>query len=109
MSKKELIVPMFILGCVAVLFSMPDDSFGQSPADCQAYAKRVQSDSGRVIGGAGRGAARGAAFGAIVGDSDSAGKGAALGATVGGVRRSARRNDVYQRAYDDCIAGRVQF
>ena len=37
MSKKELIVPLFLFGCVAVLFSMPDDSFGQSPADCQAY------------------------------------------------------------------------
>ena len=109
MSKKELIVPLFLLGCVAALFSMPEDSFGQSPADCQAYAKRVQSDSGSVIGGTGRGAARGAAFGAIVGDSDSTRKGAALGAAVGGVRRSARRNGVYQQAYDNCMAGKVQF
>jgi len=44
MSKKELIVPLFLFGCVAVLFSMLEYSFGQSPADCQAYAKRVQAD-----------------------------------------------------------------
>lgn len=109
MSKTKLIVPMVLFGCVAILFSAPENSFGQSPADCQAYAKRVQADSGSVIGGAGRGAARGAVFGAIVGDDDSAGKGAALGAAVGGVRRSAQRNDVYRRAYDDCMAGRVKF
>ena len=77
-----------------------------SPADCQAYAKRVEMDSGSIAGGMGRGAVRGAAFGAIVGDNRKAARrGAALGAIGGGLRRNAARNDAYRRAYDSCMAG----
>lgn len=77
-----------------------------SPADCQAYAKRVEMDSGSVTGGMGRGAVRGAAFGAIVGDSSkSAKRGAALGAVGGGLRRNAASNNAYKQAYDSCMAG----
>jgi len=91
------------------LFFLPEPVFAQSPADCQAYAKRVEMDSGSMLGGVARGAARGAVFGAIIGDSKHAKRGAALGAAVGGVRRGAARSATYKRAYDDCMAGRVKW
>jgi len=90
------------------LLSLTANSFAQSPSDCQAYAKRVQMDSGSMLGGAARGAARGAIFGGIIGDSEHAKRGAALGAVVGGTRRAVGRNEVYKRAYDDCMAGNVK-
>ena len=94
---------------VAVLLSVPVAAMANSPSDCEAYAKRIEMDSGSIAGGAGRGALRGAAFGAIVGDSSkSARRGAALGGIAGGVRRSVAKSDSYRRAYDNCIAGGVQ-
>lgn len=92
----------------AALLLLPVSGLAQapSPADCQAYAQRVEMDSGSVGGGMGRGAVRGAAFGAIVGDNRKAARrGAALGAIGGGLRRNAARNDAYRRAYDSCMAG----
>lgn len=81
-----------------------------SPADCEAYAKRVEADSRSVAGSAGRGALGGAAFGVIVGDSSkAAGRGAVIGGIVGGVSRGVKKNEAYKRAYDDCMAGRVKF
>lgn len=101
--KKRLV----LLGAL-LLIPLSGQTQAGSAADCQAYAKRVEMDSGSVAGGAGRGALRGAAFGAIVGDSSkSARKGAALGAVGGGLRRNAAKNDAYKRAYDSCMAGNV--
>lgn len=109
MSKIVAIVPLVILIAVVGLLSLPVNSFGQSPLDCEAYAKRVEMDSGSMLGGAARGAARGAIFGGIIGGSKEAKRGAALGAAVGGIQRAAGRSEVYKRAYDDCMAGRVKW
>jgi len=80
---------------------------GMSPADCAAIADREARDERTVLGGAARSATRGAVFGAIVGDSGkSARRGAALGAVVGGTRSAVRKNEIYERVYDDCMRGR---
>lgn len=97
---------------LGALLTLPVTGFAAtpSPADCQAYAKRVEMDAGSTAGGAGRGAVRGAAFGAIVGgDSKSTGRGAALGMLVGGARNSAAQSSAYKNAYDSCMAGHVKF
>jgi len=77
-----------------------------SPADCAAMADREARDERTVLGGAARSATRGAVFGAIVGNRESARRGAALGAVVGGTRSAVRRNEIYERVYDDCMRGR---
>ena len=108
-ARQVRLNQVVVTGCL-LLWSVVGFAAAPSPADCEAYAKRVEMDSGSVAGGMGRGALRGAAFGAIVGDSGkSARKGAALGAVVGGVRRNAASNDSYKRAYDNCMAGNVKF
>jgi hypothetical protein len=109
MLRNAVLLPLTLLVIASGLFAVPEVGFAQSPADCEAYAKRVAMDSGSMLGGAARGAARGAIFGGIIGDSDHAKRGAALGAAVGGVRRGAARNQTYKRAYDDCMAGRVKW
>jgi len=78
-----------------------------SPADCAAMADRAVRDESTVLGGAARSATRGAILGAIVGDSSkSARRGAALGAVVGGTRGAVKKNETYERVYDDCMRGR---
>jgi hypothetical protein len=109
MLKVKWILPFVILGLALAWFATPEACFANSPADCQAYAKRVEMDSGSMLGGAARGAARGAIFGAIIGDSKHAKRGAGLGAIVGGTRTAVGKSEVYRRAYDDCMAGRVKF
>ena len=107
---EQLVSKRWVLLGALLLYPLTGLAQTPSPADCQAYAKRVEMDSGSVAGGMGRGAMRGAAFGAIVGDSSSsARKGAALGAAAGGLRKNAANNDAYKRAYDSCMAGNVNF
>lgn len=101
---------MTSLLAACALLSWPLASSAASPADCQAYATRVQAGTGSVAGSAGRGALRGAAFGAIVGDtSKAARRGAALGGVAGGVRSGVTKNEVYKQAFDSCMAGHVKF
>lgn len=109
MHRIVPVLPLVLLFMAIGLLSLPEICVAQSPADCQAYAKRVEMDSGSMLGGAARGAARGAIFGGIIGGSKHAKRGAALGAAVGGVRRGAARSATYKRAYDDCMAGRVKW
>ncbi len=98
-----------LVGALAIL-PVAGFAASPSPADCQAYAKRVEMDAGSTAGGVAGGALRGAAFGAIVGDSSkAAGRGAALGGILGGVRNNASQSNAYKNAYDNCMAGRVQF
>lgn len=100
----------WMLVVVLVLFSMTGYAATPSPADCQAYAKRVEMDAGSGGAGLVGGALGGAAFGAIVGDSSkAAGRGALLGGILGGVRNNASQSNAYKNAYDNCMAGRVQF
>jgi hypothetical protein len=105
-SVERLVKTRFVLPFALLLLAMGGLAQAASPADCQAYAERVEMDSGSVAGGMGRGAVRGAAFGAIVGDNRKAARrGAAFGAIGGGLRRNAARNEVYRQAYDSCMAG----
>jgi uncharacterized protein YcfJ len=80
----------------------------QSAADCAARADRAARDSSGVLGGAVAGGAGGALFGAIVSDKSSKGakRGAALGAVVGGASGAYKKDQIYKRVYDDCMAGR---
>ena len=76
-------------------------------ADCEAYARQVERNQGRVLGGAGRGAVRGAALGAVLGDnSESARRGAKLGAVAGGLRRAGERRRAFDQAYAECMRDR---
>ena len=93
-------------GLFAVLLAISPSGFAQSAADCAAHADRVSRDAASTGAGVAGGAAGGALFGAIVGDSSRAAKrGAVLGGALGGVRNSSRKEDVYKRAYDQCMAG----
>ncbi len=71
--RTQIVLPVALL-------SLPVSGLAgeRSPAACQAYASRVEMDSGSIAGGAGRGAVRGAAFGAIVGDSSKSAIGGPL-------------------------------
>jgi hypothetical protein len=109
MLRIGIVMPLIILALSVCLHGFSGTVQAQSPADCQAYAKRVEMDSGSMLGGAARGAARGALFGAIVGGSKETKRGAALGAAVGGTRTAVGKSEVYKRAYDDCMAGRVKW
>lgn len=81
-----------------------------SPSDCDAYARNyAQNYSGSALGGAVRSGAKGALFGAIVGNKKSAKKGAILGGVVGGTRNAVNREQVRNRAYNDCMSGRVRW
>jgi hypothetical protein len=110
MVKKKLIWSLMLFSFTLFVFATVEIVPAQSPADCDAYARNEANRSGSVVGGAAVGALGGAGFGAIVGDSSKAAKrGAALGAVVGGVRNAGAKNSVHQRAYDDCMSGRVRF
>lgn len=103
LSRQALVIAMVLTSSTAAMAQK------MSPADCAAVADRAARDQRSVMGGAARSATKGAIFGAIVGDSGrSAGRGAALGAIVGGTRSAAARNDIYERAYDDCMRGRYR-
>jgi hypothetical protein len=108
--QKTLIWPLILFSLTVFVLATMGTVHAQSPADCDAYARNEASRSGSMLGGAARGAVGGAAFGAIVGDSSKAAKrGAALGGVVGGARQAASQNNIHQRAYDDCMAGRVNW
>ena len=111
MVKKKLIWSLMLFSFTLFVFATVEIVPAQSPADCDAYARNEANRStGSALGGAVVGGAGGAAFGAIVGDSSKAAKrGAALGAVVGGVSQASKKNSVQQRAYDDCMAGRVKW
>jgi len=89
-----------------MMVDMP--AHAQSAADCAARADRAARDSSGVLGGAVAGGAGGALFGAIVSDKSSKGakRGAALGAVVGGASGAYKKDQIYKRVYDDCMAGR---
>ena len=96
---------IFVLG-TAVLVAGPVHA--QSAADCAARADRASRDSSGFLGGAVAGGSGGALFGAIVSDKSSKGakRGAALGAVVGGASGAHKKEQIYKRVYDDCMAGR---
>jgi outer membrane lipoprotein SlyB len=111
--KKKLVWFLMLFSFTVLVFATVKTVPAQSPspADCDAYARNEANRStGSALGGAVVGGAGGAAFGAIVGDSSKAAKrGAALGAVVGGVSQASKKNSVQQRAYDDCMSGRVKW
>ena len=84
----------------------------QDMADCRQIANQASGGTasetavGVGVGGL-LGAASGAAIGAIAGN---AGKGAAIGATAGaiggGAKQGIQAEDVYKRAYSNCLKNR---
>ena len=108
-----------LLGIFIIVIVFAQTAFTQNyqkrsrptPADCDAYARNyAERYSGSILGGAAKGAVGGAIFGAIIGDSSkTTRRGAALGAVAGGVKRGVNSNELRRRAYDDCMAGMVQW
>ena len=99
---------LWAIAVMAMTFALTPLAHAQSEADCAARADRAARDSGGTMGGAVRGAAGGALIGAIIGNSKSTKRGAALGAIIGGARSANRKNNVYKRVYDDCMAHRYR-
>lgn len=102
MQQRPMLLIVLVAAAVA---NLPTAHAGRA-ADCAARADRASRNSGTVIGGAARGAVRGAIVGSIVGDSrKSKRRGARLGAIAGTARTAQRKNNAYERVYDDCMAG----
>ena len=59
MKRIKWVSALALLGMALALPALPEMCSAQtpSPSDCEAYAKRVQMDSGSMLGGAARGAA----------------------------------------------------
>ncbi|WP_136808269.1 hypothetical protein [Desulfosediminicola flagellatus] len=107
MRSKNSISTFFAFVVVAATFLIIQPAHARSQADCAAHADRVARDSTGIMGGAARGAAGGALFGAIVGgNSKGTKRGAALGTVVGGAGGAYNRDEIYKRAYDDCMRGK---
>ena len=88
------------------------DRLGRDEAECRDLAYRASGGTheerakGALIGGA-LGAAAGAAIGAAVGDPGTgAAIGAATGGMTGGTAMGVRAEEIYQRAFADCMRGR---
>lgn len=84
----------------------------RSDRDPVSYCERVARDEasrvrGGVVGGAIEGAIGGAIIGGILGGRRGARRasraGGALGAIGGGVEQERRREEVYNREFDDCM------
>lgn len=79
---------------------------------CDAYARDFAASQnnagGEVLGGAMAGALGGAIIGSLAGGRRGAGTGALIGTGVGAfggaANSSARQNDAYMAAYNDCMA-----
>lgn len=103
------------LACGATLFAfapLPRAHAEPSAAVCTQYANNyVQNNNnrGQLIGGAARGSAAGAGVGLIFGVPLAGGVvGAGLGAIGGGSRKSESGRILFEDAFIDCMAGRVQ-
>ena len=91
---------------VLLAFSMSLPAQAQSAADCAARADRAERDSNSTTRGVVGGAAGGAIVGGLVNNSRGAKRGAVAGGVIGGARGKSKKNNVYKRVYDDCMAGR---
>ena len=101
-----------LLSAVLLLSLVEAASAAPSAMACDSYARNYSENSsrqGQVLRGAAVGSLLGLGIGAIAGAS---GVGAAVGAGVGmiggGARRQATAQRMYDAAYQDCMAGRVQ-
>lgn len=114
MKQAKLVYPLLLGGLLLWVYAGVPVADTQnkrpSPADCDAYARNYAQRGGApVLGNAARGAGGGALFGAIIGGGKGAKRGAALGGAVGAVKGGVEKNQNYNRAYDDCMAGRVKW
>jgi hypothetical protein len=112
-SKGDPMNRLLFSGTVLALSLLAGAARAQSDAYCYDYAEsqasRVGRGNGEIMGNAARGAVRGGLFGAMVGDAGmGAAAGAAIGVLGGGALRSSRSDVVFERAYNDCMSGRVQ-
>jgi BA14K-like protein/Glycine zipper len=96
---------------LAMLASETAYAQGVNPR-CDAYARDFaasqNSGGAEVVGGAMAGALGGAIIGSLAGGRRGAGTGALIGTGVGAIggaaNNSARQNDAYWAAYNDCMA-----
>jgi len=84
----------------------------QSAVVCDGYARQYsenKSRQGQVLGGGAVGSLLGAGIGlAFGGPAAGAAIGGALGMVSGGAKRSQAANQLYNAAYQDCMAGRTR-
>lgn len=97
-DNKSKYLPAILATVLAVGMAAPVHA--QSEADCA-----VRDSNSTVRRGVG-GAAAGAVVGGLVNNSKGARRGAVAGGAVGAVSGSSKKNDLYKRVYDDCMAGR---
>jgi len=117
MSTQRIFFAGALLLATGLMVSNPAQAqrgYGyQSHGSCSDYAAdtvRRYGKRGRAVGGAVGGAIGGAVVGRIIGGKRTARRGAALGGLVGAIRGGSRQrrenDDIYDRAYDDCMRGR---
>ena len=89
-----------------------ENAKAQSATVCDAYARdyaKNNSRRGQVLGGGAVGGIFGAGIGAIFGGpAVGAAIGGTLGVVGGGRTRREAANQMYNAAYQDCMAGRVR-
>ena len=106
--RAKLLIAFLAILTVGWGLLMPEAS-AQSRAQCEAYARdmSLRASGGGALGGAARGTLRGGVTGRIVGGKKGAKKGRRIGAAVGGTRGAVKRGSNYNRAYNDCMNGRI--
>jgi hypothetical protein len=105
-------VPKALLSAALLLGFVEAASAAPSAMACDSYARDYADNAsrqGQVLRGAAVGSLLGLGIGAMAGAS---GVGAAVGAGVGviggGAKRQATARRMYDVAYQDCMAGRLQ-
>ncbi len=99
------------VAALGILLAAAGTASAASRAYCDGqarqYADQYANPAANTVGGAVAGATMGCIAGAIFGHGDC-GKGAAIGAGVGavggGLNGGARWNQLYRRAYDECMS-----
>lgn len=110
--------PAISLTCCVLIFSIdalgivmaqrPQPSAVKCDSSARVYAQQ-NANEGKILGRGAAGSVIGLGLGALAAAS---GVGAAIGATVGvisgGAKREQRVQQIYNAAYQDCMAGRLQ-
>jgi uncharacterized membrane protein len=111
-TVKAATVKTVVCGVALVAFCLLTAAHAEpSPAVCSNYADSYaqKQTRGLVLGGAVSGTAIGAGIGAIFGGAGAgAVVGVGLGTITGGNRKSQNYRTIYEDAFIDCMAGRVQ-
>lgn len=104
-NKKLINRSLLVIGLLTSLVLFSDIALAQSSRECDDYARRrSRREEGGAIREGMRGAVGGALIGGIFGDAEA---GARAGATIrgigGGLSKRRRREEAYDRAYEECM------